>query len=117
MIKSLLALITISILSLPVQATDFSKLVAGHGGDISSTNKPTLYTYVKSGDTISLQHFSVTIPFCAIFFFDDLSNALKYGSKNLTVDIERDGLLTVSCVKNSKSLFGHKFLFGIFKNL
>ena len=115
--KALLISLSIAALSLPVQATDFSKLVAGQGGDISSTNKPTLYTYVNAGDTISLQHFSVTIPFCAIFFFDDLKNALKYGTENLTVDIERDGLIAVSCAKSSNSLFGHKFLLGIFKNL
>ena len=114
MIKPLLISISIAALSLPVHATDFTKLVAGQGGYISSTNKPISYTYANVGDTISLEHFSKTIPFCAMMYVDDLENSLAYGYENLTIGIERDGLIAVSCAKNSSSLFGHDYLYGIF---
>ena len=114
MIKPLLTVASIVILSLPVHATDFTKLVAGQGGYISSTNKPISYTYANAGDTISLQHFSKTIPFCAMMYVDDIENSLAHGYENLTVVIERDGLIAVSCVKDSKTLIGHDYLYGIF---
>ena len=112
--KSLLTITSIAVLSLPVHATDFTKLVAGQGGYISSTNKPISYTYANAGDTISLQHFSKINPFCAMMYVDDLENSLAHGYENLTVVIERDGLIAVSCVKDNKSLFGHDYLYGIF---
>ncbi len=114
MIKPLLISVSIAALSLSVHATDFTKLVAGQGGYISSTNKPISYTYVNAGDTITLEHFSKIKPFCAMMFVEDLENSLAYGYENLTVNIERDGLIAVSCVKDNKTLFGHDYLYGIF---
>ena len=98
------------------EVIDYSKLVAGAGGTVNSTNKPTIYTYVHAGDTINVRHFSTVIPFCAVMFFGDVDNPLIYGSKDLEIVVDKDGILAISCVKNSKSILGHAFLIGVFNN-
>jgi len=114
MLTVLCVLVSFAINVQAEEAVDYSTLVAGSGGTVNSLNKPTIYTYIHAGDTINVRHFSKTIPFCAVMYFGQTDDALAYGSKDLTVVVNADGVLAISCIKNSKSIMGHKFLIGVF---
>ena len=96
------------------ETVDYSKMLAGSGGTVNSVNKPTIYVYVHAGDTINVRHFSKVIPFCAVMYFGQTDDALAYGSEDLTVVVDTEGVLAISCIKNSNSILGHKFLIGVF---
>jgi len=113
---TVLCVLALSFTSAQSQETgvDYSKMIAGSGGTVNSINKPTIYVYVHAGDTITVRHFSTTKPFCAVMYFGETDNALAYGSENLSVTVDKEGVLSVGCIKNTKSLLGHAYLIGVF---
>ena len=114
MLTVLCVLVSFAINVQAEEVVDYSKLVAGTGGFVNSINKPTVYAYVHAGVTVKVRHFSTTIPFCAVMYFGQTDNPLAYGSEDLTVVVNAEGVLAISCIKNSKSILDHKFLIGVF---